>query len=58
MLLDPPSLTDFCRRGSLREKDDAQNAAFPSIDLILLSGVVREAGYTPVLIDAQLDRLS
>jgi len=58
LLLDPPSPQDFCRRGSLREKDDAQNAPFPSIDLILLSGAVREAGYAPVFIDAQLDHLS
>lgn len=58
LLLDPPSASDFCRRGSLREKDDAQNAPFPNIDLILLSGAVREAGFRPVYIDAQLDRLT
>ena len=58
LLLDPPSTSDFCRRGSVREKDAAQNAPFPNIDLILLSGAVREAGFTPVYVDAQLDRLS
>jgi len=58
LLLDPPSTADFCRRGSLREKDAAQNAPFPNIDLILLSGAVREAGYRPIYMDAQLDRLS
>jgi pyruvate-formate lyase-activating enzyme len=57
LLLDPPSSADFCRRGSLREKDEAQNAPFPNIDLILLSGAVREGGYAPTFIDAQLDRL-
>lgn len=58
LLLDPPSSADFCRRGSLREKDNAQNAPFPNIDLILLSGAVGEAGYAPMFIDAQLDRLA
>ncbi len=58
LLLDPPSTTAFCRRGSLREKDSARNAPFPNIDLILLSGAVREAGFKPVYIDAQLNRLS
>ena len=57
ILLDPPSSGTFCRRAALREKDCARAAAFPSIDLILLSGCVREAGYAPVYIDAQLDRL-
>ena len=57
VLRDPPSISDFCRRGSLREKNDAHAAPFPSIDLILLSGVVREAGYQPRYIDAQLDRI-
>jgi len=57
LLLDPPSSSDFCRRGSLREKDDAQHAPFPNIDLILLSGAVREGGFEPVYIDAQLDKL-
>lgn len=58
VLLDPPSQGSFCRRAALREKDCARAAAFPSIDLILLSGCIREAGYTPVYIDAQLDRQS
>jgi anaerobic magnesium-protoporphyrin IX monomethyl ester cyclase len=58
LLLDPPSTTAFCRRGSLREKDTARNAPFPNIDLILLSGAVRQAGFQPAYIDAQLDRLS
>ncbi len=58
LLLDPPSCADFCRRGSLREKDAAQNAPFPNIDLILLSGAIREAGFAPSFIDAQLNRLS
>ena len=57
LLLDPPSSADFCRRGSLREKGDAANSPFPNIDLILLSGAVREAGFRPEFIDAQLDRL-
>jgi radical SAM superfamily enzyme YgiQ (UPF0313 family) len=58
LLLDPPSDTDFCRRGSLREKDNARNAPFPNIDLILLSGAVREAGFAPLFLDAQINRLS
>lgn len=58
LLLDPPSGSDFCRRGSLREKNKAHNAPFPNIDLILLSGKVREAGFTPQYIDAQLNRMS
>lgn len=58
LLLDPPSGTEFSRRGSLREKNDAQNAPFPNIDLILLSGAIREAGYSPYYIDAQINRLS
>lgn len=58
ILLDPPSAGTFCRRAALREKDCARAAAFPSIDLILLSGCVREAGYNVVYMDAQLDRLS
>ncbi len=58
LLLDPPSMSDFCRRGSLREKDDAHNAPFPNIDLILLSGATREAGYRPAFIDAQINRLT
>ncbi|MBI4718020.1 MAG: radical SAM protein [Planctomycetes bacterium] len=57
LLLDPPSTGGFWRRAVLREKDFARAAAFPSIDLILLSGAVRQAGYRPVFIDAQLDRL-
>jgi len=57
LLLDPPSGADFCRRGSLREKNAAHNAPFPNIDLILLSGAVREAGFTPTYIDAQLNRI-
>ncbi len=58
LLLDPPSGADFCRRGSLREKNAAHNAPFPNIDLILLSGAVREAGFTPMYIDAQLNHIS
>jgi|CXWL01.1.fsa_nt_gi radical SAM superfamily enzyme YgiQ (UPF0313 family) len=58
LLLDPPSGADFCRRGSLREKNAAHNAPFPNIDLILLSGAVREAGFSPVYIDAQLNRMN
>lgn len=58
LLLDPPSTAAFSRRSSLREKDNASNAIFPSIDLILLSGVVREAGFEPMFVDAQIDRLS
>lgn len=58
VLLDPPSEGTFCRRAALREKDCTRAAAFPSIDLILLSGCVREAGYNAVYMDAQLDRLS
>jgi len=58
LLLDPPSTSAFCRRGSLREKDDARNAPFPNIDLILLSGAVREAGFRPIFIDAQLNRMT
>ncbi|MCP4592883.1 MAG: radical SAM protein [bacterium] len=57
LLLDPPSLAEFCRRGSLREKDAAQSAPFPSIDLILLSGAVRDAGFQPIYLDAQMDNL-
>ena len=57
LLLDPPSTADFCRRGSLREKSAAHNAPFPNIDLILLSGAVREAGFKPRYIDAQLNRM-
>ena len=55
LLLDPPSIAHFCRRGSLREKETAHGAVFPSIDLILLSGAIREAGYQPLRLDAQLD---
>lgn len=58
LLLDPPSDSEFCRRGSLREKNAAHNAPFPNIDLILLSGAVREAGYSPSYMDAQLSRMS
>lgn len=58
LLLDPPSGADFCRRASLREKDDARNAPFPSIDLILLSGAVREAGFEPKFLDAQINRMT
>ncbi|MBI1825263.1 MAG: radical SAM protein [Planctomycetes bacterium] len=58
LLLDPPSASDFCRRASLREKDSAHDAHFPSIDLILLSGAIRDAGFRPHYIDAQLDRLT
>ena len=58
LLLDPPSVSGFCRRGSLREKDNARNSPFPNIDLILLSGTIREAGFQPVFVDAQLNRLS
>ena len=58
LLLDPPSGAEFCRRASLREKDDARNAPFPSIDLILLSGAVREAGFEPVFIDAQINHMT
>lgn len=54
LLLDPPSSTGYARRASLREKDNAPDAPFPSIDLILLSGAVRSAGYTPVYLDAQI----
>ena len=57
LLLDPPTAVSFRRRGT-REKDGAPYAPFPSIDLILLSGVVRDAGYQPVYIDAQLDNLT
>jgi radical SAM superfamily enzyme YgiQ (UPF0313 family) len=58
LLLDPPSSAEFCRRGSLREKNAAHNAPFPNIDLILLSGAVREAGFAPRYLDAQLNRMS
>jgi anaerobic magnesium-protoporphyrin IX monomethyl ester cyclase len=58
LLLDPPSIVHFCRRGSLREKETAHGAVFPSIDLILLSGAIREAGYQPLRLDAQLDGLT
>jgi len=54
LLLDPPSSKGYARRGSLREKTDAPDAPFPSIDLILMSGRIREAGYHVVYIDAQL----
>ncbi len=55
LLLDPPSASGYARRGSLREKDNAPDAPFPSIDLVLLSGAVREAGFSPVFVDAQID---
>ncbi len=58
LLLDPPAAGDFCRRGTLREKDGARNDPFPNIDLILLSGAVRQAGFRPVFLDAQLNHLS
>lgn len=58
VLLDPPSAGVHCRRAALREKDCAPASVFPSIDLILLSGCIRDAGYQPVYIDAQLDRMS
>jgi len=54
VLLDPPCGQGYARRASLREKADAPEAPFPSIDLILLSGAVREAGFTPVYLDAQI----
>ncbi len=54
LLLDPPSASGYARRGSLREKDNAPDAPFPSIDLILLSGAVREAGFSPAFVDAQI----
>lgn len=53
LLLDPPSEEGYIRRGLLREKAGTV-AAFPNIDLILLSGSVREAGFWPVYIDAQI----
>ncbi len=58
VLLDPPSGDHFTRRAALREKEDAAAASFPSIDLILLSGSLRAAGFEPMFIDAQLDRMS
>ncbi len=58
LLLDPPSGNEFFRRASLREKDGAVRAPFPSIDLVLLSGAVREAGFRPMFLDAQINRLS
>ncbi len=56
LLLDPPSAGGYARRGSLREKQDAPKAPFPSIDLILVSGAVRNMGATPVFLDAQVQR--
>ena len=58
LLLDPPSGCGYMRRGAFREKSDAPPAPFPNIDLILLSGYVRRAGYTPRYLDAQLRRWS
>ena len=58
LLLDPPSPNGFWRRSSTREKDAALSTPFPSIDLILLSGAVRDAGFKPVFVDAQLDNLN
>jgi len=55
LLLDPPSEDVYVRRGLLREKSGTA-AAFPNIDLILLSGSVREAGFRPVYVDAQIRR--
>ncbi len=55
LLLDPPSPDVYVRRGMLREKSGTA-AAFPNIDLILLSGCVREAGFRPVYVDAQIRR--
>jgi len=55
LLLDPPSEEGFARRGLLREKS-ATAATFPNIDLILLSGSIREAGYRPTYLDAQVRR--
>ena len=56
LLLDPPGTDGYTRRVSLREKADAPPAPYPSMDLILLSGAVRDAGYTPVFVDAQIRR--
>ena len=58
LLLDPPSSVGYARRTSIREKENAPNAPFPSIDLILLSGVIREAGFSPIYLDAQIRRWS
>lgn len=58
LLLDPPSSVGYARRASIREKENAPNAPFPSIDLIMLSGVIRQAGYSPIYIDAQVRRWS
>ncbi len=58
LLLDPPSEQGYARRGSLREKSNAPEAPFPSIDLILLSGAVAEAGFEPRYLDAQVKRMS
>lgn len=58
LLLDPPSSVGYARRASIREKENAPNAPFPSIDLIMLSGVIRQAGYSPIYIDAQIRRWS
>ncbi len=58
LLLDPPSSVGHARRASIREKENAPNAPFPSIDLILLSGVIREAGFSPIYLDAQIRRWS
>jgi anaerobic magnesium-protoporphyrin IX monomethyl ester cyclase len=58
LLLDPPSGGGYSRRASLREKQNAPKAPFPSIDLVLLSGAIREAGYVPTFLDAQVRRMS
>ena len=58
LLLDPPSGSGYMRRGAFREKSDAPPAPFPNIDLILLSGYVKRAGYVPQYLDAQVRRLS
>ena len=58
LLLDPPSSVGYARRVSIREKEIAPNAPFPSIDLIMLSGVIWQAGYSPIYIDAQVRRWS
>jgi len=58
LLLDPPSEHGYARRGSLREKSNAPEAPFPSIDLILLSGAIDGAGFEPRYLDAQVKRMS
>ncbi|MEK6675622.1 MAG: radical SAM protein [Planctomycetota bacterium] len=54
LLLDPPSTSGYARRASTRGKDNAPPAPFPSIDLILLSGAIRQSGFAPRFLDAQI----